>query len=98
MSWHRESDGTIVVNKDCEDLVHTNVQFQMGTMRRHDGKLIVIDNSILYLCGKEKKPMRVEVEIEVADYGVIRVKLDREKAPITVDNFLKLVEDTIFPN
>lgn len=58
MSWHRECDGTIVVNKDCEGLVHSNVQFQMGTMRRPDGKLIVIDDSILYLCGKEKKPRR----------------------------------------
>ena len=54
MSWHREG-GDIVVNKDCEGLVHTNLQFQMGTMRRSDGKLIVIDHSILYLCGKENK-------------------------------------------
>ena len=58
--------------------------------------LLVVMAFALVACSKEKKPMRVEVEIEVADYGVIRVKLDREKAPITVDNFLKLVEEDFY--
>ena len=58
--------------------------------------LLAVMALALVACGKEEKPMRVEVEIEVAEYGTIRLKLDREKAPITVDNFLKLVEEGFY--
>lgn len=58
--------------------------------------LLAVMTLSLAACGKEEKPKRVEVEIEVADYGIIKLKLDREKAPITVDNFLKLVEEGFY--
>ena len=58
--------------------------------------LLAVMTLALVACGKEEMPKRVEVEIEVAEYGTIRVKLDREKAPITVDNFLKLVEEDFY--
>lgn len=58
--------------------------------------LLAVMTLSLAACGKEEKPKRVEVEIEVADYGTIKLKLDREKAPITVDNFLKLVEEGFY--
>lgn len=36
------------------------------------------------------------VEIEVQDYGTITVELDADSAPITVENFLKLVGDGFY--
>lgn len=36
------------------------------------------------------------VEIDIADYGVIKLELDREAAPISVDNFLKLAGDGFY--
>ena len=35
-------------------------------------------------------------EIEIENYGKITVKLEREKAPITVDNFIKLVNEKFY--
>ena len=37
-----------------------------------------------------------EVVITVKDYGTIELELDREAAPITVDNFVKLVQDGFY--
>ena len=37
-----------------------------------------------------------EVVITVKDYGTIELKLDREAAPITVDNFVKLVQEGFY--
>lgn len=36
------------------------------------------------------------VEIEVADYGVIKLELDGDTAPITVENFLTLAKDGFY--
>ncbi len=36
------------------------------------------------------------VRIDVEDYGVIEVELDAESAPITVENFVNLVEDGFY--
>lgn len=36
------------------------------------------------------------VEINVKDYGTIKVELDGDTAPITVENFLKLVQDGFY--
>lgn len=52
MSYYRESDGTIVVNKDCEHLVHEHIGFQQGTARRKDGRLVLLDPDLLSMCGK----------------------------------------------
>ena len=43
--------------------------------------------------GKDEKPV---VEIEIENYGVITVELDPASAPITVENFLDLVEDGFY--
>jgi len=37
-----------------------------------------------------------KVKIEIADFGDVIVELNREVAPITVDNFLKLVNDGFY--
>ena len=37
-----------------------------------------------------------QVEIEIEDYGTIKLELDRKAAPITVENFLKLVEEDFY--
>lgn len=36
------------------------------------------------------------VEIEVADYGTIKVELDADTAPVTVTNFIQLAEDGFY--
>lgn len=46
-------------------------------------------------CGsKEKKNPLVEIKIK--DYGTITVELDKEHAPITVENFLKLTKEGFY--
>ena len=43
-------------------------------------------------CGKtEYLTGKINVEIEVKDYGTIAVELDADEAPITVTNFVDLV-------
>lgn len=42
---------------------------------------------------QEEKP---QVEIQVKDYGTITVELEPESAPITVENFLNLVEEGFY--
>ena len=54
MSWYREADGTIVV--EDTDLIKTHLNH--GFLLREDGKLILLDYSQLYLCGKEHKKRR----------------------------------------
>ena len=49
--------------------------------------LFIRENKVIdYLEGK------VNVEINVKDYGVIKLELDADVAPITVTNFVNLVE------
>lgn len=54
---------------------------------------IIVDN-------QKKKDLlpKPKVEIIIKDYGTIQVELDRENAPITVENFLNLVEDKFYDN
>lgn len=52
MSYYRESDGTIVVNSDCEHLIKEHIGFQMGTVRREDGRFVLLDPDLLSMCGK----------------------------------------------
>ena len=44
-------------------------------------------------CGKNNK---YNVEINVKDYGVIKLELDAKAAPITVKNFVELVESGFY--
>ncbi len=41
-------------------------------------------------------PGKHHVEIEIADYGTIKVELDADAAPITVKNFLKLAQEGFY--
>lgn len=68
----------------------------------------VLAISLLIGCGSEEKQAEEKqteekqmeenqmVEINIKDYGTIKVALDEESAPITVENFLKLVEDGFY--
>ena len=48
-------------------------------------------------CGKkEYLTGKINVEIEVENYGTIAVELDADEAPITVTNFVNLVEDGFY--
>ncbi len=48
-------------------------------------------------CGnKDEEQKTYNVEITVKDMGVIKVELDAEQAPITVKNFVNLVEDGFY--
>ncbi len=48
-------------------------------------------------CGKnEYLSGKVNVEIEVEDYGTIALELDADEAPITVTNFVDLVEEGFY--
>ncbi len=44
---------------------------------------------------KERLKMR-KVEIKIKDYGTIKLELDPNEAPITVDNFMKLVSKKFY--
>ena len=54
MSWYKEPDGTIIV--EDEDLLKNHLNH--GFWLREDGKLVLLDYSLLYLCGKEHKKRR----------------------------------------
>lgn len=45
-----------------------------------------------YLKGKHN------IEIKIKDYGIIKVELDADSAPITVTNFINLVNDKFYDN
>ena len=51
---------------------------------------------IMYFAGAFSKPDKYLVEIDVQNYGVITVELDRTAAPITVDNFVKLAKSGFY--
>ena len=42
-----------------------------------------------------KEPLR-HIEIEIADYGTVKLELDPNEAPITVANFIKLAQDGFY--
>lgn len=46
-------------------------------------------------CGKTSSEVR-HAEIDIKDYGTIKLELDAKTAPITVANFVKLVEDGFY--
>lgn len=55
-------------------------------------------------CGKKEEPIggkdylsgKHNIEIEIEDYGTIKATLDADKTPITVTNFVKLVEEGFY--
>lgn len=73
-------------------------------MKRKIRKLLclIIIFACIIICSSCKKGENKEmkgkynVEIAVKDYGVIKVELDADAAPITVENFLKLVNNDFY--
>lgn len=45
---------------------------------------------------KKEATGKQEVEIEIKDYGTIKLELDAQQAPITVDNFIMLANDGFY--
>lgn len=61
--------------------------------------LFVISLMVLIGCSSESSEYlsgKVNVEIDIVDYGVIKLELDADEAPITVTNFVSLVEDRFY--
>lgn len=57
---------------------------------------IILLSSFIFLgCDKKLKGLHY-VEIEVEDYGTISLELDADHAPITVTNFIDLVEEGFY--
>lgn len=48
---------------------------------------------VLCSCGETADGVIFKVEMDIENYGKVMLELDRSKAPITVDHFLKLVRD-----
>ena len=68
----------------------------MKTMKRMIGIALMLVLALsLAACGKKGSGKHL-VEIEVENYGTIKVELDGDAAPITVENFLKLVGEGFY--
>ena len=86
MSWYRESNGTIVVDDPNLIKTHLNIGFWI---REEDGKLILLDESLLYLCGKERKRRsfkgrRSSSEVTRSkSYGTVISLLTKDRVPDT---------------
>lgn len=88
MSYYREADGTIVANADCEHLVREHIGFQQGTVRREDGRFVLLDPDLLSMCGKRVprphtrrppryKSVRQKVDEDLMDELVCRMTDDK---------------------
>lgn len=58
--------------------------------------LIVVIVLIIGLLWPGNKTKPIKVEMNITDYGKIVLELDRDNAPITVDNFVKLVNEKFY--
>lgn len=58
--------------------------------------LIVVIVLIIGLLWPGNKTKQIKVEMNITDYGKIILELDRDNAPITVDNFVKLVNEKFY--
>ena len=58
--------------------------------------LIVVIVLIIGLLWPGNKTKQIKVEMNTTDYGKIVLELDRDNAPITVDNFVKLVNEKFY--
>lgn len=58
--------------------------------------LICVLLLLLCGCGKDYSTGLHHVELEVENYGVIKMELDADTAPISVENFMKLCEDGFY--
>ena len=60
--------------------------------------LLCITGCKLFVKENETVTGKVNVEIDVKDYGVIKLELDADTAPITVNNFVSLVKSGFYDN
>jgi len=62
------------------------------------GLVMIVLVSLLFTGCEEGKTLtgKYNVEISIKDYGVIKAELDADSAPITVENFLKLVDQKFY--
>ena len=58
--------------------------------------LIVVIVLIIGLLWPGNKTKQIKVEMNITDYGKIVLELDRDNAPITVDNFVKLANEKFY--
>ena len=58
--------------------------------------VICLIGILAFLIFREKKIDKYYVEIVVRDYGKIELELDNKEAPITTQNFIKLVNDKFY--
>jgi peptidyl-prolyl cis-trans isomerase B (cyclophilin B) len=58
--------------------------------------ILVVLLALTVGCASAPKGTKHHIIIDVQDYGTISVELDGEHAPITVDNFIKLVESGFY--
>lgn len=58
--------------------------------------LIVVIVLIIGLLWPGNKTKQIKVEMNITDYGKIVLELYRDNAPITVDNFVKLVNEKFY--
>ena len=62
-------------------------------------KIIVLLIGLILLNGCSKEEYltgKVNIEMDIKDYGVIKLELDADVAPITVTNFVNLVNDKFY--
>lgn len=60
--------------------------------------LLCITGCKLFVKENETVTGKVNVAIDVKDYGVIKLELDADTAPITVNNFVSLVKSGFYDN
>lgn len=67
-------------------------------MKRIVCMLLVLTVAVMGLtaCGSEFSSGKHHAEISIKDYGTIKLELDADTAPITVENFAKLVNEGFY--
>ncbi len=60
------------------------------------GVIVLIILLVLLSLIPKKEKVNEMVEIKIKDYGTIVVEMDRKNAPITVDNFINLVNNKFY--
>lgn len=68
-------------------------------MKRIIAFLLIFALCVPFLASCEKEPETIKVytaEIEIENYGTIKLELDAQTAPITVNNFVKLAREGFY--
>lgn len=57
---------------------------------------LIVILALTYGCGKSTVSGKHHAEIDVKDFGIIKVELDADNAPITVTNFMELAKSGFY--